>query len=1374
MIGTVAAGSSEPRGLTLTRTGANVAVYSKHAEAIDLCLFDAQGADEIARITLHWRSGDVFHAHVDGLTEGQLYGFRAHGPFDPLRGHRFNAAKLLVDPYALELDRPFALCDAMFAYRGDDDLSLDATDSAPVMPKAIARSKVMADLGSRPRHPLSRTILYELHVKGFTRTHPDIPENLRGTFAGLAHPVAVAHLTRLGVTAVEIMPCAAFVDERHLRGLGLANYWGYNPIALMAPDPRLAPGGWSEVRAAVDALHRAGIEVILDVVFNHSGESDELGPTLSLRGLDNASYYRLRGDDPRYYVNDAGCGNVLALERAEPLRLALDALRVWADCGGVDGFRFDLATTLARLPEGFSAEAPFLSALRQDPSLRELKLIAEPWDLGPGGYRLGEFPEPFAEWNDRFRDCARRFWRGDPIGVGDFATRLSGSQDAFAARGPSNSVNFIVAHDGFTLRDLVSYAAKHNEANGEDNRDGTNENFSWNCGVEGPVADSDIVAARAKDQRNLLATLLLARGTPMLAMGAELGCTQGGNNNAYAQDNTTSWIDWSAADDALIDFTARLIALRKAAPAVTQDAFLCGEAIDDALLPDVEWRRPDGAPMRDEDWRDGGANTLIAALYARQSRVMLVFHRGAYEQRVVLPPARMGLEWRVALSTDAAQLHGERATIAPRSVVALCEEVSAGARYVSAQASAEQIEALAAAAGVETRWRGVDGAEREVPRETLDALLASLGLPAGDAHDARASLSELAQREDRRALPQSAVFYDAEEMFLRLPSSAGKNLLRLTLSREDGGEETIDLRADALHRVAWRGLDGRRCEGLRAKLPKLPLGRHRLSLGDATCRVTVAPRRCYWPQQQDRAFGLSAQLYSLRRAGDQGVGDFTTLAQLGALAARSGASMVAINPLHALFSQKRERASPYYPSDRLFLEPFYLDVAELVEFNDAVEACGQVDYAAVATVKTRAFMQSFAAFEDFSQRQPGAAQPQEFARFVTENGAALEDFARFETLNEIYATAWPQSLRDRDPDALDAFAREHATRIRYHKYLQWRCDLQFARAAQSAADSGLALGFCRDLAVGAAPDGAESWRNAAQLLQGFAIGAPPDAFSRDGQVWGLPPPNPLSWKADGGAQFASLLRANMRRAGALRVDHVMGLARLFVVPHGAKASQGAYLSYPQEHLFAEIALESQRARCIVVGEDLGTLPWGFGDRLSQSGVLSYRVLWFEREGRDFAPPCAYAQAAMACVSTHDLPTLRGWWDGADIAEKLALGLIDESVARQEQEARREDRAALLRALAHENILHTEADAPYGSALAVAITRFIARTPSLLAMAQLDDLADERIAVNLPGTDMERPNWRRKLGGELDEIFASEGAQAILRALRRNVVQIAAS
>ncbi len=1367
----ITTGAPEPLGATLDVSGANVAVFSAHAEAIELCLFDANDRDT-SRIPLPARTGDVFHGHVEGLKEGQRYGLRAFGPDAPQEGHRFNGAKLLIDPYAFVLDRALPLHPSQFAFG-----ETASQDSAPFVAKAVM-TRPQPATPTRPRHAWRDTTIYELHVKGFTAAQPDVPAPLRGTFAGLAHEAAIAHLKRLGVTTIELLPCAAWIDERHLPSLGLTNYWGYNPIAFMAPDPRLAPGGWDEVRDAVAALHDAGLEVILDVVFNHTGESDEFGSTLSLRGLDNAGYYRLAEDRARY-VNDAGCGNILAFERANVVRLAMDALRTWAIYGGVDGFRFDLATTLARGPLGFDRDAPFLTALRQDPLLRELKLIAEPWDLGPGGYRLGQFPAPFAEWNDRYRDAARRFWRGDAVGVGELVTRVAGSQDVFARRRPSASVNFITAHDGFALRDLVSYERKHNEPNGEGNRDGTDDHLSWNNGAEGESDDPAILAARARDARNLLATLFFSRGTPMLAMGAELGHTQKGNNNAYAQDNATSWLDWTRADESLIDAAAELIALRKSHPALCDDRFLDGAAQDDTLVPDVEWLRPDGAPMREEDWRRGEADTLIASLYARGDRALVILHRGTAPCDVTAPLAQDRHRWLLAFdaSNGDARLDGERVAVPARSVLLLVEEKNP-APAVAPPVDDALLLRLAEAGGVATQWRDVGGVDHRVPRDTLLALLSRLGLPAASRTDARDSLLGLGEMRDRRALQQHLVARENAATILRLGESSAPG--RLTLAHEDGCEEPLALSIPTS--CSWRGTDGLLHRGWRTKLPPLPAGRYALRAEEGTtCRLIVAPAQC--PLPESRAFGFSAQLYALRRDGDQGVGDFTTLRRLGEKSAQAGAALVAINPLHALFSQDRSRASPYYPSDRRFLDPLYIDLADLPdaafdpETARALSLTEMIDYPAVDALKRRALETAFAHFDDLARWRPEAEPVQAFAQFCAEGGEALDRFALFETISESRGgqdwRRWPQALRDAESAALAAVADRDAARLRFHKFLQWTADLQFAQAAAAARRSGLTLGFCRDLAIGAAPDGAESWRKASRLIEGFSIGAPPDPFSREGQSWGLPAPNPLAVEADGGADFGELLAANMRHAGALRIDHVMGLARLFLVPEGAKPSEGAYVSYPLDALLAQLSLESARARCVAIGEDLGTLPFGFRDRLAAANVMSYRVVWFERAGAGYVAPQDYPVKAMACVSTHDLPTLQGWWDEADIAEKKALGLLSAPAADGEREARQRDRRALIDALRAEGLIGARGEAePFDDALAQALHAFAARAPSLLAMAQLDDLAGEAVAVNLPGTDSERPNWRRRLHPAIEALFSLPRARAVVSALRRNVDQIA--
>ena len=666
-------GSPEPLGVVPDGHGVNVAIFSAHASRIEFCLFDESGEREVERIALPKRSGDVFHGHIDGVGAGALYGLRAHGPHAPEEGHRFNPAKLLVDPHARLLDRPFVLHASMFGYpQGGDDRGFDDSDSAPFIPKAVVTAPA-APAGQAMLAPWRDTILYELHVKGFTQRLTGVPPAARGRFSGLAAPAAIDHLVRLGVTSVEILPAAAWIDERHLGPLGLTNYWGYNPVALMAPEPRLAPGGWAEIRATVAALAEAGIETIVDVVFNHTGEGDALGPTLSLRGLDNASYYRLR-EDPRFYVDDSGCGNTLALDRAPVVRLVMDALRTWAREGGVHGFRFDLATCLGRRPGGFDPEAPLLAAIEQDPELRRLKLIAEAWDIGPGGYQVGQFAPAWGEWNDRFRDDVRRFWRGDPGRLGALATRLAGSADLFAAkRRPSRSVNFVTAHDGFTLADLVAHEAKHNRANGEDDRDGAGDNLSWNNGVEGASDDAGVLAARASDQRALLATLLLARGTPMLAMGSELGQTQAGNNNGYAQDNETTWLDWAGADPGLIDFTARLIAVRRSLALLRGDAFLDGGE-------DVAWLTPDGRAMTDGDWQAEASLTML--LKGDGQRLAILVHRGAEARRFRLPEAGPGRRWSLlvdsSLGAEACAAALTEAQAPPRSVLLLIESTAAG------------------------------------------------------------------------------------------------------------------------------------------------------------------------------------------------------------------------------------------------------------------------------------------------------------------------------------------------------------------------------------------------------------------------------------------------------------------------------------------------------------------------------------------------------------------------------------------------------------------------------------------------------------------------------------------------------------------------
>jgi glycogen operon protein len=616
-----------PLGATWDGRGVNFALFSAHATKVELCLFDLNGRRELERIEMPEYTDEVWHGYLPDARPGTVYGYRVHGPYEPAAGHRFNPHKLLLDPYAKALVGSLRWNDALFGYRIDsrkEDLSFDRRDSAPAMLKCRVIDPAFTWGEDRaPKIPWERTIVYETHVRGHTMRHPLVAPVNRGTFAGLAQHEVIEHIKGLGVTAVELMPVHAFIDDRYLVEQGLRNYWGYNTIGFFAPDPRyLSIPFVNEFKEMVARLHDAGLEVILDVVYNHTAEGNERGPTLSFRGIDNASYYRLLPDDPRYYINDTGTGNTFNLSHPRVLQLVLDSLRYWAGEMRVDGFRFDLATILGREAHGFDPSSGFFDAVRQDPVLARAKLIAEPWDIGPGGYQVGNFPPGWAEWNDRYRDTVRAFWRGDAGRLPELATRLSASGDLYARRGrrPWVSVNFVTAHDGFTLHDLVSYNDKHNQANGEDNRDGHSHNLSWNHGVEGPTSDAGVAALRERQKRNLLATLLLSLGTPMLLAGDELGRSQRGNNNPYCQDNETTWIDWSAIDEdgaALAEFVRELIAIRQAYPVLHRNRFLTGEYDAELDVKDVTWLTPAATEMGPEQWGDVHARCIGALLDGR-------------------------------------------------------------------------------------------------------------------------------------------------------------------------------------------------------------------------------------------------------------------------------------------------------------------------------------------------------------------------------------------------------------------------------------------------------------------------------------------------------------------------------------------------------------------------------------------------------------------------------------------------------------------------------------------------------------------------------------------------------------------------------------
>ena len=679
-------GAPHPRGATFTGEGVNFAIFSAHATKVEVCLFDESGQNEVARIALPEFTDEVWHVFVRGLQPGTRYGYRVHGPYEPLSGHRFNPNKLLLDPYAKAHMGEIVWCDELFGYtvgHADADLSFDERDSAPFMPKCVVVDSHFA--WKQPhgvRVPWDRTVLYETHARGYTKQRDDVPENLRGTFAGLATDSVVAHIQELGVTSVELLPVQTFLNQPFLTSKGLTNYWGYDTIGFFAADPRFfSRPDIDEFKAMVDRYHEAGLEVILDVVYNHTPEGNELGPTLSFKGIDNASYYRLmpsdEGPGPRYYINDTGTGNTLNLSHPRVLQMVTDSLRYWVAEMHVDGFRFDLATILARESHGFDEGGGFLDSCRQDPVLSSVKLIAEPWDCGPGGYQVGKFAPGWAEWNDGFRDTVRSFWKGEPGTAPALARCLTASGDKFNHRGrrPWASVNFITAHDGFTLADLVSYNDKHNDANGEGGRDGHGDNRSWNCGAEGVTDDVEILELRRRQQRNLLATLLLSQGTPMLLAGDEFGRTQQGNNNAYCQDNPISWVDWQgidAAGQSLNRFAQRILQLRRDLPVLRRSRFLTGNWNEALQVKDVTWLDASGHEMQAEHWDDDKTLCFGVLLDGRAPRssilkksvdasVLLIFNAWHDAVEFQLPQAPDAGRWTRVIDTasDAADAAAE-------------------------------------------------------------------------------------------------------------------------------------------------------------------------------------------------------------------------------------------------------------------------------------------------------------------------------------------------------------------------------------------------------------------------------------------------------------------------------------------------------------------------------------------------------------------------------------------------------------------------------------------------------------------------------------------------------------------------------------------
>ncbi len=1411
-------GRPSPQGARWDAAGTNFALYSEHATRVELCLFD-DAQRQSACVALPGRSGHVWHGYLPGVGPGQRYGYRVHGPYAPEQGHRFNPHKLLLDPYARAIDRAGRWHPLLHGYNANDihDRDPDLHDSAEVAPRAVVIDPSFDWQGdASPAHAWRDSLIYECHVKGLTQLHPELRPELRGSYLGLGSEPVLAHLRSLGVTAVELMPVQQSYSERFLVERGLSNYWGYNTLGFFAPDARFASGGSlgeqvSEFKTMVRALHRAGIEVILDVVYNHTGEADALGPTLCLRGVDNAVYYRLDASDRRRYLDTTGCGNSLHLEHPQTLRLVMDSLRYWVQEMRVDGFRFDLAPSLGRYGDDVDLHGGFFAMLAQDPVLAGVKLIMEPWDVGPGGHCTGGFGHGVQEWNDRYRDEVRRFWRGDSGQRGRMATRLSGSADLFAAAGrtPLESINYVCSHDGFSLRDLCSYDRKHNTDNGWEGRDGSDDEASRNWGQEGPTDSAEINALRDKLARSMLATLACSAGVPMLRQGDELGQSQRGNNNAYGQDNACSWVDWSALssarEQALLSFAQRAFALRAQHDALRPRRHHTGRVVHGHK--DVSWLRADGVELADNAWNDPRQHSLGMWLMGcdpdEPADGLLVLVNGGWQElRFTLPPlAAEG--YRVLLDTARPEVAGEKIetgvelALPAHALLVLELPVRPGVRRLAADR--QSLRALARAHGIVGSYRAYDGSLRSTDDDTRVALLAAMGIDANSGASARAALQRLETERSTELLPQVSV----------LPVGAdalGALALRLGAKGRGTVEYRIELTSEAGAVLVSEGRAHVQGDVLRLPVPaaaRLSAGYHQLRCQldgalqlEATQRLIITPHSGYGTSQalgERRGFGVISHFYALHRQGGFGVGDLGDLGSVIRAAAGGGADFVGTQPLHAV-DNHAPVVSPYFPLSRLYRNPIYLELGSVPELVSCTAARQRLGSAALQTtleqLRSRPRLDYAAAWEakrsvlvllheEFTARQlgKGTERDRHYAAFLAEQGSALSDFALFCALGEQLGGTltpcfdlrrFPAELRDPRGAAAAQARAQLAKAVSFHCYLQFELDRQLGAAQAAARAAGMRIGLYGDLAVGNAPGSSDLWSQPQLFASGVSLGAPPDAYSAQGQSWGLVPLLPAALRAGRYEYWSALCRQAMRHHGMLRIDHVMGLLRQFWVPDGVPASQGAYVRCAFEELAGIAALESERAQTLIVGEDLGLVPLGLRERMAELGMLRSQVLYFEHEhDGSFTAPERYAQGALATVNTHDLPPIAGFWQGTDLLATRELGGLREPALWQAAQAEREDAKRRLLHLLETHGWQAERMQSSLPELINALLRVLAGSRAVLTAVSLDDLCLETEPLNVPGfADARLPAWSRRARLSTEALVADPTLISLLEACVR--------
>lgn len=1400
-------GSPAPLGARYDGSGVNFAIYSEHAERVYLCLFSSPDSlYESLCIPLKWRTGDVWHAYVHGLTPGQLYGYRVMGPFTPEEGHLFNPAKVLFDPYAKAVGRDLKWHASLYGFQYPDQyLKMDTTDSVEYAPLGqVIDTSYDWEGDEHLRIPFKDSIIYELHVKGFTKNLKTIPAELRGTYAGLASDPSIAFLKDLGVTAVELLPVHHSVAEHILDQKGLTNYWGYNTLAYFAPCSRYAATSDAvrEFKDMVKRLHKAGLEVILDVVYNHTAETDHTGPTFCFRGIDNKGYYRLDPDDMTRYQDFTGCGNTLNMLNPYVLKLIMDSLRYWVSEMHVDGFRFDLASALARELFEVDRLGSFFDIIAQDPVLSQVKLIAEPWDLGEGGYMVGGFPTGWSEWNGQYRDGVRRFWNTKEATTAQFVTRIAGSSDLYRKeqRRPTASINYIVSHDGFTMADLVMYNEKHNDANPWNNTDGANDNYSNNMGVEGPTDDPEINRRRLRRHLNLLVTLFTSQGVPMLLAGDERGRSQGGNNNAYCQDNDINYLDWEFDDHAkkLVDTANKLIQIRRTNNVLRRNDFFIGDIESGLDLKDVYWLNARGEELSVEEWERpaGPVGMLLPAHFGTRPDLyesvggnsIYVFFNPTEEPIRFRIPTVILANWDTVVRTDDLVVSeimesGSMMELEPDSSVVLIAHPGWKKESIERQKERSAFGRLINLAGIERSFTDMTGHTTNLNGYQLLEMLEQ-ALPEMVGNPSFLEVAETIEKEElTRLLAPMMVVQGSTNRFikiwlpakirndctLQINSQAGEWKTEWQISADSVVEDRkIISKNDTLPEwfmhVPWPADNLLPVVLLKVAVPELPMGYYRLSLRYednllAESGLAVCPERCYLPQGH-RKFGVTIQLYSLRSKESEGIGDFYDLIRLGHVLFDSGYRVLGISPVHATGFSNPSNRSPYYPSSRILVNPAYISAGALPESEKAgagpfIEQLKElnekpdVDYEIVYTLKKNALKKVY-------EYVKSAGMPDGFEEFRNRRPEAQVQ-AVFDAADEIYGPGEaPFSLTDKTSDNYIEFCNSHASLLEFYEFAYYLAEKQFEEARYALSETGMSLYV--DLAVGTSPSGTDA-AGYQDLIAGSArAGAPPDQFAPQGQNWGLAVWPPYTLKKTGYQPYIEMIRANMLTDGYLRIDHAMWLFRLFWISENAQT----YVNYPSQDLIALLCLESHLHRCQIIGEDLGTVPHHVREELHKRAIYSWKVLYFERQpDGDFVDPSLFPHVSITTINTHDLPTIEGYLQASDSEARLKAGLITEEQHANAVRARSDEIRHLKSSLGAMGI-DTSAipDMEPGSITLsedqktdriVLMSRLLFRSRSGLVLISLGDLLGELMQPNLPGTIDEYPCWKLRHAVNIEDL-----------------------